>query len=395
MAETETAAVKPGGVIGNLCSQRLNDGGDHGSALSTIEIGVINGIFGHELVIVAGRVNGDGDVAHIEHSALRDLKAHGMYPLAVVDNLLRDDQRLAQLCHDIAYLFAQIGMMHKLLARLFVVTIAGATVNHGEIARFVGRGEVAHGYSRLRRGVRCGGCIIVPGSAGSLVGGVVIFHAQLSVQPEDGSRIAWNMPALPAALMVPGELARNALGATVLGHDFDVIIGDALHDPLALCLEFEELFSNVFGGRIGRIALEDTLRNGATRDCGYGNGNFARHITSQPASTGQHSNRPTITGGQETLKPFSSRASSITSCKIICSPSSISLIMSSTPVICQIKYNSVSVFSSTSHASSVVCRVSGGSARRQISRLSATSFTSGPQSGKASGCNMSGETCVP
>src|SRR5450759_3338442 len=123
MAETKTAAVKPGGVIGNRRSQSLNDGGYNVGALSTIEIGVINGIFGHEFVIMAGRVNGDCYVAHIEHPALRNLKAHSMYPLAVVDNLLRDDQRLAQLCHDIAHLLAQLGMMHQLLASLFVVTI--------------------------------------------------------------------------------------------------------------------------------------------------------------------------------------------------------------------------------------------------------------------------------
>src|SRR5579859_4625729 len=222
MAKTKTAAVKPSRVIGNLRAQCLYDGGDNGGSLSTIENGIINGILGDKFVIMASRVNGDGYVAYIEDSAFRNLKAHGMYPLAIVDNFLRDDQRLAQLRHDIAHLLAQLGMMHQLFARLFVVTIAGATVNQGEITRFVGRGKVAHSDSRLSRGVGCGGCIIVPGRAGSLVGRIVIFHTKLAVQPEDGSRIAWNMPTLAATLMMPGKLARNAFGTTILGHDFDV-----------------------------------------------------------------------------------------------------------------------------------------------------------------------------
>src|SRR5712691_10717524 len=104
-------------------------------------------------------------------------------------------------------------MMHELLTRLFVVAVTGAAVDHRVVTGFVCRGKVAHGDGCLRCRVGCRGCIVVPGHAGSLVGWVVIFHAKLSMQPEDGSRIAGNMPALPTALMVPGELARNAFGA--------------------------------------------------------------------------------------------------------------------------------------------------------------------------------------
>ena len=55
----------------------------------------------------------------------------------------------------------------------------------------------------------------------------------------------------------------------------------------------------------------------------------------------------------------------------------------------------MSVLSSTSQEAEVVCMVSGGMARRHTSRLSAVSLAVGPQSGKASGRIMSGETCVP
>ncbi len=90
------------------------------------------------------------------------------------------------------------------------------------------------------------------------------------------------MPALAAALMVPGELARNALGTTILGHDFDVIVRDALYDPLALSFKLKKLFADVFRGRIGRITLENALRNGATSDSGHRDRNIAGHITSIP-----------------------------------------------------------------------------------------------------------------
>ena len=53
------------------------------------------------------------------------------------------------------------------------------------------------------------------------------------------------------------------------------------------------------------------------------------------------------------------------------------------------------VLSATDHPVVVVCMVSGGSARRHRSRLSATSAVSGPQSGNESLLSMSGETCVP
>src|SRR6266571_7380322 len=99
-------------------------------------------------------------------------------------------------------------MMHELLTCLFVMAVTGAAVDHRVVTGFVCRGKVTHGHGCLRCRVGCRGSIVVPGRAGSLVGWVVIFHTKLPVKPEDGSRIAGNMPALAAALMVPGELAR-------------------------------------------------------------------------------------------------------------------------------------------------------------------------------------------
>src|SRR6266487_4260819 len=173
-------------------------------------------------------------------------------------------------------------MMHKLFTRLFVVPVTGPAVDHRVVTGFVCCSEVTYGDGCLRCRVGCRGSIVVPGRARSLVGWVVIFHTKLPVQPENRGRIARDVTALPTALMVPGKLARNAFRASILGHDFGGIIRDTLHDPLALSFEFEELFSNIFRGRIGRITLEDTLRNGATSDGGHGNGNFAGHITSIP-----------------------------------------------------------------------------------------------------------------
>ena len=85
----------------------------------------------------------------------------------------------------------------------------------------------------------------------------------------------------------------------------------------------------------------------------------------------------------------------MTSSRIRKLDSSIRSIMSRLPVSFQMRNSSTRVFSDTSQASSSVCRVSVGMARRQTSRFWAVCTTSGPQSGKKSGCSMSGDTWVP
>src|SRR5579859_2926162 len=90
------------------------------------------------------------------------------------------------------------------------------------------------------------------------------------------------MPALSAAFVVPGELPGDTFGATILGHHFYIVIWDTMYNPLALSLKLKELFTDVFGGRVGRVTLENALWDGAASNRCQGDNRVA-HTTSQPA----------------------------------------------------------------------------------------------------------------
>jgi len=149
--------------------------------------------------------------------------------------------------------------MDQLRAHLLVVPVAGAAVNQGEIAVLVCLGEIAHGHRRLGRGVGGRGGVVVPRGAGGLVARVVITQPQLAMEPEDGCRIAGDVPALPTGFVVPCVLDRNALLAPELGlHLHDVVVRDALHDQLALGFQLEKLLAVIFRRQLA-VTLENAL----------------------------------------------------------------------------------------------------------------------------------------
>jgi hypothetical protein len=88
------------------------------------------------------------------------------------------------------------------------------------------------------------------------------------------------MPALPAAFMMPGELARDAFRASIFRHHCDVIIRDALHNPLTFGLKLKKFLADILRRGVGRVALEDALRDRPTSHAGNGNGNIVCHSSS-------------------------------------------------------------------------------------------------------------------
>src|SRR5574341_935209 len=398
--EAKAATVEPRRVITHLRAEGHDERRDGGRALAAVNVRVVDRVFLHQFVVMAGRVHGDRDVRETALLLGGDAVTDGVHPFGIVDDLLWHHHRLAEFLHDVAHLMPQFGVVHHLLAHFFVMAIGGAAVNDGKVARLVRRGELPHGQTRLRRSVRGGRGVIIPGRAGGLVGRVIVFEAQLAVEPEDRGRIAGDVTALPARLVVPGEFEGDFLLAPEFRHHFDVRLWHALDDPLALGFQLEDVCVEILR-RVFRLALELARGFGVHRIVGDKTG-CGCHRVARVLSTLCPARSVSLAVGaksrnRRTYKsyPASSNFSSITSFRIMCRPSSTSAIMSLTPVLCQIKYSSMMVLSSTCQPVAVVWRVSGGRARRHTSSSADTSRTCGPQAGKASGWSMSGETCVP
>ena len=247
----------------------------------------------------------------VQDPPLGELVAHRVDPLRVVDDLLRHDERLAQLVADPAHLVAQLGRVDELLADLLVVAVGGAAVDHREVAGLVGRPEVAHRDGGL--GALVGGRrgVVVPGRAGGLVRRVVVVEPELADEPEDRGRVAGDVAALAARLVVPGPGDRDLLDPAVLRGHPDPRLGHALDEPLALRPRARRPSRGCprSAARVGPRSSRASRRVSRTVS-GIGIGDLLSRPSEYPAS---------------------SSSSSMTSLRIMWRPASTSLIMSSTP----------------------------------------------------------------
>ena len=61
VAEPEPAAVEEGGVVGHFGPHRFDQSGDGGGPLPAVDVGVVDGVLFHQLVVVAGRMDAGDD----------------------------------------------------------------------------------------------------------------------------------------------------------------------------------------------------------------------------------------------------------------------------------------------------------------------------------------------
>ncbi len=122
MTETKSAAIEPRGIIRDVDAEFFEQGGHNRGALSAVDFGIVDGIFGDDLVVMAGGMNRCCDGAHVHELTFFESIAHGVDPLAVMDDLFRDDERFAHLIENAANFIAQVFVMHKLLADFLVMS---------------------------------------------------------------------------------------------------------------------------------------------------------------------------------------------------------------------------------------------------------------------------------
>ena len=69
-------------------TERLDEAGHHGRALTAVDVRVVDRVARDDLVVVARRVDGHHDARHVADPLRCDLAAQGVDPLGVVDDLL-------------------------------------------------------------------------------------------------------------------------------------------------------------------------------------------------------------------------------------------------------------------------------------------------------------------
>jgi len=259
--KTEATAVVPGGVVDDLGAQGLGDGSTDSGTITAEYRVVVHGVFRHHLVIVAGGMVGDPDVAHVDGLQLAgDTVAHDVQPFAVVDHLLGDDDlavhQASQLAEDLLDLLPQFGGLDEIFADLLVVAEGGAAMHQGKemaileamlLAGDVGLMEVAQEDGGQGLHVADAGAVVVPGGAGGLVGLVEVVDAQLVHEPHEAGGIAGDVAALSAALVVPEVIGGDLLVPTVESfYHFRLVSGiDAVDDDLAFLLQFPHVVADV------------------------------------------------------------------------------------------------------------------------------------------------------
>src|SRR6266498_1705420 len=115
---------------------------DNRGTLSSIDFRIVNGIFSNDLIVMTRGVNRGSDRTHIHQLSFGKSIAHSIDPLAVMDDLFRDDKWLTHFVENAADFVAQFLVMHKLFADFLIVSKTSAAMDHGEISRFICGGEV-------------------------------------------------------------------------------------------------------------------------------------------------------------------------------------------------------------------------------------------------------------
>ena len=192
VAEAETAAVVPGRIVDHLGAQRIHDTGRDGNPVSFQDIVVVDRVFRHHLVDMAGRMDGCADAAGVDGLARRDPVAHDMQPFRIVHDLFRDQQlavdQPVEFAEDLLHPVAQLGRVQQILAHFLVVAERRAAMDQriivgvGQALRpgaDIGLVEVAQEDRGQALEIADARAVIVPGGAGSLVGLVEIFRAEL------------------------------------------------------------------------------------------------------------------------------------------------------------------------------------------------------------------------
>ena len=123
MTKTEATAIKEGRIVAHFRAKRGDHSGHRRSALSAIDVLIVNGVLFHQFIVMAGRVNAHADVGKIEHLPLSNHVARRVDVFGIMHNLLWNYQRLAQFSHYLTHLFAQFSVMHDLLTRLLVMAV--------------------------------------------------------------------------------------------------------------------------------------------------------------------------------------------------------------------------------------------------------------------------------
>src|SRR6266536_4114388 len=114
MPKTKSTASKPGGVISYVDTKFFKHSRDNRGTLPTVDFRVINSIFCNDLIVMTCGMNRGSDRTHIYKLSLCEFVSHSIDPLAVMDDLFRDDKRLAHLVENASDFVAQFLVMHKL-----------------------------------------------------------------------------------------------------------------------------------------------------------------------------------------------------------------------------------------------------------------------------------------
>ncbi len=228
-------------------------------------------------------MHGGTNVAAVDDLVFLDLVAHHVQPLGVVHDLFRYQKlaihETAEFSEDLPDPFAEFRRLQQIATYLLVIAKRCTAVHQRiEIAvgqslrlgRDVGLVEVAQEHGRQAFQVADARTVIVPGGAGRLVGLVEVADVHLVHQPQQRRRVARDVAALAAGLVVPELRRRHLLVPAVQRLDRDrlVLVGDAVHDDLAVFLELPHGVAHVLDAiLVGQHrALVDDLVDPDRRD---------------------------------------------------------------------------------------------------------------------------------
>ena len=101
----------PSRVVTYVGTQGFNQSADDCRPLAVKQIPVINGILHNKLMVMTGRVNGDGHILEIKNLTLGNPVTHCVDPFRIMDNFFREDKRHLEAVHDLPHLTPQFWIM--------------------------------------------------------------------------------------------------------------------------------------------------------------------------------------------------------------------------------------------------------------------------------------------
>src|SRR6266508_682633 len=102
MPKTKSTTIKPGGVISHVDTKFFKHSRDNRGTLPTVDFGIVDGVFSNDLIVMASGMHSCSDRTHIHKLSFGKSIAHGIDPLAIVNDLFGYDKGLTHLVENAA-----------------------------------------------------------------------------------------------------------------------------------------------------------------------------------------------------------------------------------------------------------------------------------------------------